>query len=101
MMIVVLMITITSPKCPFPPVSFLTPMKNILEEAYNEIIGGASLFQEGTNRNPDKHDVRSNADSSTVDRTPPPTVSACSSRLTHSIVHDDLVQDKPISSLLT
>ena len=45
MMIVVLMITITSPKCPFPPVSFLTPMKNILEEAYNEIIGVHHYFK--------------------------------------------------------
>ena len=63
--------------------------KHILEEAYDEKIGIASLFQEETNNNhlDDKHNIGSNADGSTVDATssqPPPTVSACSSRLTHS-----------------
>ena len=75
--------------------------KHILEEAYDEIIGTASLFQEETNNYhlDGKHNTGSNADSPTVVSTPsqpPPTVSAASSRLTHSIAHDDLVQDKVI-----
>ena len=46
--------------------------KHILEEAYDEIIGSASLFQEETNNNhlDDKHNIGSNADGPTVDGTP-------------------------------
>ena len=79
--------------------SFESHENHILEEVYNEIIGGTSLFQEETNSNhlDDKHNIRSNADSPTLDGIPlqpPPTESACSLRLTHSIAHDDLVEDK-------
>ena len=79
--------------------SFDSNEKDILEEAYDEIICGASLFPEEPNNNhlDDKHNVGSNADGPTVDGTPsqpPQMVSACSSRLTHSIAHDDLVKDK-------
>ena len=81
--------------------SFDSNKNCILEDAYNEIIGGASLFQEGTNNYhlDDKHNIGSNADSPTADGIPlqpPPMVSTCSLRLTHSIAHDDLVQDKVI-----
>ena len=75
--------------------------KHILEEAYDEIIGGASLFQLETNYNhlDDKHNIGSNPDGPTVDGTPLkllPMVSAHSLRPTNSIVHDDLVQDQVI-----
>ena len=78
-MIVVLMMTVTFLICPF-----------VLEEAYDEIIGTASFFQEETNNGhlDGRHNIRLNADGSTVVGTPsqpPPTVSAPSSRLTHSI----------------
>ena len=65
--------------------------KHILEEAYDDIIGGASLFQLETNNNhlDDKHNIGSNPDSPTVDGTPLkllPMVSAHSLRPTNSIV---------------
>ena len=73
--------------------------KHILEEAYDEMIGTASLFQEEMNNNhlDDKHNIGSNANGHTVVGTPsqpPPTVSAALLRLIHRIAHDDLVQDE-------
>ena len=100
-MIVILMMTITSNMSVSSSFSFDSNEKHILEEAYVEIIGSASLFQQETNHNhlDDKLNIGSNANGPTVVETPsqpPPTVSAASSRLTHSIAHDDLVQDKVI-----
>ena len=81
--------------------SFDSNKKHILEKVYDEITGTASLFQQETNINhlDGKHNIGLKADSPTVVSTPsqpPPTVSAASSRLTHSIAHVDLVQDKVI-----
>ena len=48
--------------------SFDSNEKHILEEAYDEIIGSALLFQEETNSNQldDKHSIESNADTPTL-----------------------------------
>ena len=53
-------------------VSLLTSMKSILEDAYDEMIGGASIFHEGTNhiQSEDQHNIRSKVSHPTVDTTP-------------------------------